>query len=461
MFSKKITGLTLAALLLVGFGCGKNDAEIASAPIRLTIWGVFDDEDNYDDVVASYRELHPNVSINYREFRYDEYEKELIRALAEGEGPDIFLVHNTWVEQYKSLIEPMPETVTIGYQEVRGRIKKEVIDVLRTENTLSERALKSNFVDVVTKDVLRPYQPDEDTAPENRIFGLPAALDTMALYWNKDLLNAAGIAQAPDTWTEFQDAIVALTKVDKDGKIVQSGAGMGTSKNVERSADLLALLMLQNGTQMISANGRDATFDKVPDTGVKGVLPGLDAVRFYTDFANPTKEVYTWNADQPNSFDAFANGTSAMFFGYAYHLPLLRTTSPKLNFAVSVVPQIEGGREANYANYWVMVVSKDSANENWAWNFIQYLTADEEQNAKYLAAANKPPALRSLISTQLEDEDLSAFAREVLTADSWYHGTDIAAAEEALRELIDTVLAGSMESTDAIERAAQKVEQTL
>ncbi|MEK7665523.1 MAG: extracellular solute-binding protein [Patescibacteria group bacterium] len=462
MFSNsKITALVLIALVLTGFGCGNDEAEIASAPIQLNVWGVFDDEDNYDDVVSSYRTLHPNVSIEYREFRFDEYEEELIRALAEGEGPDVFLVHNTWVEQYKSLMQPMPKTITIGYQEVRGRVKKEVVNILRTENTLSERSLKSDFVDVVAQDVIRSYQANEDTAPEDRIFGLPMALDTIALYWNKDLFNAAGIAEAPDTWDEFQEAVIALTKVDKDGNIVQSGVGMGTSENVERASDLLALLMLQNGTEMISSNGRDVTFDKVPSAGVKGVLPGLDATRFYTDFANPTKEVYTWNADQPNSFDAFANGTSAMFFGYAYNLPLLRTTAPKINFAISQVPQIDGGRQANFANYFVMVVSKDSKKSDWAWDFIQYISADEEQNAKYLDSADKPPALRSLISTQLEDEDLSAFASEVLTARSWYHGNDIVAAEEALLELVDTILAGSIEPVDAIELSAQKVEQTL
>ncbi len=462
MFRKKITSLVLLALLFSGFGCGNNEAAVASAPVKLTIWGVFDDASNYKSVIAAYRVVHPNVSIDFREFRYDEYEKELVRGIAEGKGPDIFLVHNTWMERYKSLMEPMPATVTIGYQEVRGSIKKEVVDVLRTENTLSERALKSDFVDVVASDVIRPYQPDDKTAPTNRIFGLPAGLDTLVLFWNKDLFNAAGIAGAPTTWTAFQDAVTKLTKVDKDGKIVQAGAGIGTSKNVERATDILSLLMLQNGTEMVSADGRTATLDKVPKTGgVAGVLPGLDATRFYTDFANPTKAVYTWNADQSNSFDAFVNGTSAMFFGYAYDLPLIRTSSAKLNFAVAQVPQIDGGRQANFANYWIMTVSKDSKYDDWAWDFIESLTHDEKQNASYLAAARKPPALRALISSQLEDEDLNAFASEVLTADSWYHGTDIAAAESALSELLDSVLSGSVVSTDAIKLAAQKIGQTL
>lgn len=458
MLAKKITTLALFSLLLTGFGCGDEEAQ-ATAPVKLTIWGVFDDEDNYDDVISAYRAVHPNVSIGYREFRFNEYEEELIRALAEDEGPDIFLVQNTWMERYKSLMLPLPETLTIGYQEIRGTIKKEVVNSLRTETTISLRKLKSDFVDVVAEDMVLFYQSNEDAQAEEKIFGLPPALDTLALYWNKDLLNAAGIAEAPDTWTEFQEAVIALTKVDEDGNLVQSGAGLGTGENVERAADLLALLMLQNGTTMI--NDDEVLFSETPSGGVKGVVPGLDAVRFYTDFANPTKEVYTWNDEQSSSFDAFVNGTSAMFFGYAYHLPLIRTSAPKLNLAVSEMPQIEGGRQVNFANYWSLVVSKASDDFNWAWDFIQFLTSEEESNALYLASANKPPALRSLIETQVEDEYLAAFANQVLTAESWYHGEDVETAEAALVELIDNILSGSIEAGNAIDLAAKKVEQTL
>lgn len=455
---KKITAIALFTLTLTGLGCSRG-SEQATEPVELSIWGVFDDEDNYGEVMESYRALHPNVSLSFREFRYEEYKEALIRAFAEGDGPDIFLLHNDWVKEYQSLIVPLPDALTISYQEVKGAIKKDVVNVVRTEPTISMRAFNDRFIDIVEEDAILPYQPNEDKDAVNKVFALPLAMDTMALYWNKDLLNAAGIASAPTTWNAFQDAVMKLTKTDDLGRIVQSGAAMGTSDNVERSADLLALLMMQNGTQMADANG-EATFDKLP-ADQTGNLPGLDAVRFYTDFANPTKAVYTWNADEPNSFDAFAKGTTAMFFGYAYHLPLIKTAAPKLNFAISAVPQIDGGRQVNFGNYWMATVSKDSEHVNYAWDFVQFLTTDAEQNVKYLGAARKPPALRSLIAGQLEDEELSAFASQVLTAKSWYRGKDVITAEAALRELIDNILGGSVDPTQAIHRAVSQVNQTL
>ena len=120
-----------------------------------------------------------------------------------------------------------------------------------------------------------------------------------------------------------------------------------------------------------------------------------------------------------------------MFFGYAYHLPLMRVAAPKLDSAISPVPQIEGGRQVNFGNYWLMAVSKDSK-RRYAWDFIQFVTSDDEENTKcFWEASRKPPALRSLIASQLEDEDLSAFAGQVLTAKTWYRGCRCSAAENA------------------------------
>jgi multiple sugar transport system substrate-binding protein len=319
---------------------------------------VFDDEGAFEDIIKSYEGLHPNVTINYRRLRAEEYEAELIRAFAEGRGPDIFSVHHTKIGEMRSLMQGMPPSITVSYLETIGTLRKETIFVEKEQPTLSSKALKTQFVDVVTSDVLRPYQATSDAPVTSRIFGLPLAVDTLTLFYNKDLLNAAGIAEPPATWEDFQAAATKLTVIDAAGEITQSGAALGTTDNVERSADLISLLMLQNGTVMTS--GDSVTFGEIPEGTPDGLFPAIDAVRFYTDFANPTKEVYSWNDTFTGSFAAFANGQTAMFFGYSYHIPFLNAAAPKLNYAIAKVPQIAGGRQVNYANYWIEGVAKNS-----------------------------------------------------------------------------------------------------
>ncbi|NQV90133.1 extracellular solute-binding protein [Candidatus Uhrbacteria bacterium] len=446
----------LLPIVLMGAGCGGSSTaeKLATTPVTITIWRVFDDDDTYTKIMNAYQSLHPNVSFSYRELRYDEYEDELIRAFAEGEGPDIYSIHNTWIGKYESLIQPMPDSLTIPYSETRGTIKKETIYTVQEEPTLSERALKSNFVDVVVKDVLRSYKANAKAESENRIFGLPMGMDSLALFYNKDLLNAASIPEPPSTWTEFQDQVSLLTQINTSNSIVQAGAAMGTSRNIERAFDLVSILMMQNGTQMTDSRGR-VTFAQETDSG----FLGGEALRFYTDFANPLKAVYTWNEDMSDSFDAFVSGNTAFFFGYSYHHDFIRAANSKLNFSVSALPQIDGGKTVNFANYWVETVAKSTDAGDWAWDFVQF-ASEEDHVTSYLEAAKKPAALRSLINSQLEDEVLSIFAAQTLTADSWYRGGDAHVAEEAFLDLIDEFLSGA-EQERALKDAQNKVNQSL
>ncbi len=461
---KRISLLALVLIFLVttGQSCfkGGNQAaqQAANEKINLTYWRVFEGENDFDEIISAYREIHPNININIVKKRYEEYEDELVQAFAEDRGPDMFSIHNTWMEKYEPLITPLPESLNLVYLEVQGTLQKETVAVIREEKSLTINKLKNDYVDVVADDVVRRYQASSQSASENRIWGLPYSVDTLALFYNKDLLNAAGIPEPPATWSDFQSQVKELTLVDLDGGIVQSGAAIGTTENVERAVDIVSILMMQNGTQMMSGNR--AYFAEVPTGSTSRTPPAIDAVRFYTDFANPIKEVYTWNEDMEDSFDAFANGTTAFFFGYAYHIPQLRARNPKLNFEIAPVPQIENSRTVNFANYWIEVVAKDTEHLNEAWDFIQY-TAEAENVIKFLESADKPTALRSLINTQLDDLDLSVFASQVLTADDWYDGEDAEAAEEALLNFVEDVLTGAEDLEKELRKAQSQVNQTL
>ncbi len=450
-----LMGLTL---VLVGAGCGgpSEAQQLASAPVTLKVWRVFDGDNTFSQITAAYQSLHPNVSFEYSQKAYEEYEDDLLRAFAEGNGPDIFSIHNTWIQEYINLIQPMPSAVTIPYGEVRGTIKKETVYTIKKEPTISFRRLKSEFADSIAKDVIRKVESTEGGNIENKIIGLPLSLDTLALYYNKDLLNAAGIAEPPRTWSEFQAAVAKLTKISAKDQIIQSGAAIGTGRNIERSFDILSLLMMQNGTVMTNDAGSSVQFAN--DDGEDTYL-GAEATRFYTDFANPLKQVYTWNDNMPDSFDAFVTGKTAMFFGYSYHAPLIRAASPKLHFSVSQMPQIDGGKVVNYGNYWVETVAKSTDNIDWAWDFIQFATS-QDQVSSYLEAAGRPTARRAMINDQVEDEDLSVFASQILTAKSWYKGKDVEVAERAFYDLIDAALSGDI-IEEALSITANKVQQSL
>jgi len=446
--------LSLAALVLIlpmiGIGC-KGSGTISQDELQrvtLEYWRVFDEPDDFSEIITAFRQNYPHITINVRKFRFEEYEGALLRALAEGRGPDIVSIHNTWVNQYQNIIAPMPEAVTLPTTIPDGRQQR---IVLRTQPMLSLRDLRNNFVDVVV----------DDAVLDNNIYGLPLSVDTLVLYYNKTMLTRENIPTPAATWNEFKEHVKLLTLQDRNGNFVQSGASMGTARNINRGPDILAVLMMQNGTEMTDVGGY-ATFNLRPAAITnREVLPGRDALQFYTDFANPAKEVYTWNETMNEALDAFTNQKSAYFFGYSYHLPLIRSLAPGLDFGIVGLPQIAGAQTStNFANYWLESVTKQSEHQNEAWAFIDFAT-QQNQVVSFLNRANKPTALRTLISLQRNDDDMHIFANQILTAQSWYRGSHAAVAEEAFRAMIDQVVNGEYKAEDAITIAAQKINETL
>src|SRR3989344_502592 len=467
---KRPLALAMVLMILTGQGCTKGvspETQALAKRVQVNVWGVEDDVDAYQATFVNFRKSHPYADIRFKRFRFEEYEEELLNAVAEDRGPDLFLIHNTWVDKYIPKILPAPKTVKAAFQVASGgRTNQKVTYESRTVPLISLRLLKEEFPDFVAKDAIRSVDVSKDPGKklfEDRVMGLPLSVDTLALSYNKDILNASGIATPPENWDQFQAQVKRITRYGDDGAIVRAGAAFGLGSNVERSPDILSLLMMQNQTVLADENG-NPTFTRTPaalrETAEQP--PGLQALQFYTDFANPAKDTYTWNAAQPNSLDAFIRGTAGFFIGYSYQLPTIGARAPKLNPGITKAPQIVGNPEAHFANYWMWTVSKKSASSDLAWLLVNE-TTNKDGATSFLQVAQKPAIRKALLETQLEDENIGVFASQVLTAHTWYRGVDPKGAERALIELLDAApLAEDADDLRKLLRTAEeKVAQTV
>lgn len=444
--------LLLALLPLTGFRCKFVPQGVRELlqPVTLNYWRVWDSPSDFSDIVGRYHAIHPNITINIRTLRFEEFADQLLKAYAKRQEPDLISLHVGWLRSYirEGFIQPMPGQVTLAYQTSQKSlgVKEETLIEQRTTPMPSFGQLQGQYLDTVTRDVVI----------NGKVWGFPLSVDTLALFYNRNLLNAAGIPLPPSSWQEFQQATTKLTYRDAKGNIVQSGAALGTGNNVRRGLDMVALLMLQNGTRIMNPDG-SVQFHNGPQ-GPGAYHPGLEALRFYTDFANPVKQVYAWNALQPDSITAFAANRAAMTFGYSFDLAEIRAASGgRLNMGVIPVPQLPGGN-ANIASYWVETVSSRTGHPNEAWDFLLF-AAQADNVRTYLNKTGKPTALRALVAEQKGSDQLGPFATQLLTAQSWYYGYDMGTAESALRQLVSGILSGS-EPFLAVQLTARAIEQT-
>ncbi|MDQ5919287.1 MAG: Extracellular solute-binding protein [Patescibacteria group bacterium] len=455
------------ALSLAGAGCTKlvdQETQALSAPKTLTMWGVIDDAVAYESAITAYSQRYPNVRIDFRRLRLEEYETELLNAMAEDRGPDIFLVHHDWTNKYLSKISSMPPSVRVAERTVQGSVKKEVVWQSVNQPLMTNREFKDAFVDTVLADTMRVVNVSTDPLTNDfreRVVGVPTFIDTLALYYNRSLLNAAGIPLPPETWDDFQTQVKRLTRRDpRDTAILtQSGAAFGTGANIERSVDVLTSLMMQNGAVMSTREGYPA-FHLIPqEFQGSAEAPSFGAIRFYSEFADPTKDTYTWNADQPNSLEAFIQGRTAFFFGYAYQQDTILSRAPQLNLGITKLPQIVNRPQATTANYWYWTVAKRSKESSHAWNFVNTLAQKPTQTA-IASVTGRPSPRRDVLAEQLRDEKMGVFASQVLNAKTWYQGKNPQAMEQAMIRMMDAIANKETSIEEAVKFTIEQIEET-
>lgn len=453
--------LVSSCLLVFGFGCKGLSAtqQAAIRPITLNYWTVFDNVSALNKVVSEYKAERPYVTINIRQVRYDEFDKLFVNALADDVAPDITSMHVRWLHKYQNRLSPMPASTKMGSLQVTNSITKDTQVVFDTFPLPTLDSIKRDYLGTVADDAIINKQ----------VFGLPLTVDSLAIYYNKDLLDKAGFPEPPKDWTEFVEAVKRITKIDKDGTIIQSGTSLGTGKNIENSFDIVSALMLQNGVTMSGSSGGvsfSGGLDKNSPTH-----PALQALNFYTDFARPTKEVYSWNDSQSSAFDAFVRGKTAFYFGFAYDYDRIKSRAPDLNIEIMPLPQLNTTAPSNVANYWIQSVVKKSKNQNEAWDFIRFMS-DPNRIKKYADTVHQPSALRIHVKAQQTDPIIAPFSAQILVAKNWYRGKDIDTAQSAFNTMISTVLKplDDPKATDddiykkdasAVVRAGQTVSQTL
>lgn len=391
----------------------------------LKVWGI-DDKQVFDSILQGYKSIRPGAKVEYVQFDRQNYDSALLNALASGEGPDVFYISN----------RDLPRTLNKLYPAS-----------LQQFNLVKLREL---FPTVVEQDFV--------SASGSQIFALPLYLDTMALIYNRDMFDQAGVVAPPRTWNEFQSIISKLRDVSPNGQIARAAAAIGGSeKTVNMGVDLLELLMMQNGAKMTADDLTSATFSEQQGS----TNPGASAFNFYLQFANSGSPYYTWNDGQPNSLESFIGGKTAMIFNYQSAVAEIKKKSPYLRFAVAPMPQPSGAEiSVNFPKYYGLTVSKQSKNPGWAWDFILNLTTIPQAEKVYLDATGRPPALRQTIAGKLDDPAMGVFAKQALTARSWYE-VDDAAINGIMSNAITMVLSGQADSAKALRQAQDQVNQLM
>jgi len=418
-----------SALILLGIGVFATQGGLGSSGSvgEVVVWGTVD-SDLMEGTIATLREKDRKTfeQVSYKYVDPKTYASELINAMASGTGPDLFLLTQDQIVSFNDKILPIPFAA------------------------LSQQEFNDAYVDEARL-LLTPQG----------MLGLPFMLDPLVMYWNRDLFANAGVARPPQYWNDFLDIAPKMTTLAGNAAIKTSTIALGEWSNILYAKDILATLIMQAGDAIVVRS------DKGVPTPVLGTVAGngqengaASALQFYTEFANPTKTIYTWNRALPNSQSAFVGGDLAVYLGYASDYPTIAQRNPNLPFSVALLPQIQGNTvRMTFGRMTSVAVARTTKNPEGALVVAQQLTSTTGV-AELAKRSSLPPVRRDVSIDTSGNAAAQMFVQSALIARGWLD-PDPTTTNQVFSDMIQSVVSGKQQPTGAVFNALQMLQTIL
>jgi len=405
-------GVAGAALLGTTYGCGGRGEEAQSAAraggeVTLTWWDAQTDEPDttYEqNRLDRYMEANPNVTVERRAVPFDSYVQTLQQNAAAGELPDVVAINN-----------PLHQ----GFAEAGI-----FLDV-------TERVERWGQADAFFE------APWNSTLWQGKNYGLPDGSTSLALFYNTDMLERAGV-DPPTTWDELRTSAEALADGDR------SGFALSCVNTTEGVFNFLPFLW-QSGAD-------------VPNVDSEGGREALQLLVDAIDRGWMSRGVLNWT--QEDVLNQFMNGQAAMIVNGNWQLPTLREDAPDLNWEVAPLPR--GEERASVLGGYNLAITPDSVNADAAWDLLTWLQRPENAR-EYWIQGQRLPTRKDMVDDPpwSEDPALGVFMDQMEVTRPMAYGPNWGEIASAISEAQQAALTGQSTVDAALARAQEKINPLL
>jgi multiple sugar transport system substrate-binding protein len=313
-----------------------------------------------EPVIAAFEAANPGITVNYESVPFAQLNDILQTRLGSGDAtPDLFTADQPRI----------PALVSRGF----------LLDLTDEVGDISEVVLPSSI---------------EASTIDGRLYALPVSTSTQLLYYNRDLLEQAGLTPPPAdpdqrlTWEQVAtDALTAQ----------EAGAKWGFMfDQVSRVYQILPLPESLGGGNGVS--GENALTPEITNEA------WLKAADFYGKlFADGLAPRGVAPEQTP---DLFANGEVAYFVGGPWWIPKF-AGAEGLNYGIAPHPYFEGGEAVTPTGAWSWGINPNSAHQAEALAFIQFATLDTAGALETAKGIAIPPANQAALDQYLAQESFT------------------------------------------------------
>lgn len=339
--------LTLAASFMIG--CGKKSSdETTGAKSKVTVtpaakdtsksskgvtisYAVWDsNQAKLIQQIADSFEAESGIHVDIQVNGWADYWTALEAAATGGSLPDTFWMHSNNIYYYAS--------------------NNQLLDLTKYIDNSKDVAL-TNY----------PEGLDKIYNLNGKQYAIPKDYDTIGLWYNKTMFDAAGVAYPNDTWTwdDMKAAAKKLTKSD--------GSQYGILAPLHNQEGYYNFVY-QNGGTIVTADKKSGYDD--PKT--------IEAMNYYFNLVREgLSPVIT---DDAARAEAFQNGLVAMAFFGSWNLSGFASNDYIVkNCDVAVLPKSNNGGQASIFNGLGNAIAANTKHPDESWKWLEYLSNEAGQ----------------------------------------------------------------------------------
>jgi len=313
--------------------------------------------DAMNQLIQQFEAANPDITVKQETFPYDAYQQQVAASLPAGQGADVVQLYYGWLPtwQRSGYVVPLPG------------------------DAFDPATIANDFIPMV------------DAAKiDGQYYGLPTAVRSLALFYNKDMLSEAGFDAPPTTWDQFIEIAKALT-VKQGARFSQ--VGYGFAPNGQDHSLLREVLIRQFGGQPYSDDGTQVAYDS-PE--------GLQAFEFYTGWATKEQigvpEFVPGNNGYRDGFIQLQN--IAMIIDGSFAIGSVKSGA-QFDWGVAEIPTLANGVKSDFGSFWMNGLTpnatKDPAKLAASEKFLHFVTSPDAMKL-WLEVVGELPARASLVN---------------------------------------------------------------
>ncbi len=407
----------IAGMMIFALAVGGNSS---SSIGNVVIWGTLDGTAFTEALRIAQDNDQTLLGVTYVYKDPDNFMRDLTDALASGRGPDMVLLRQDYAISQETRFKKLPFS------------------------SLSEQEFKNTFADAASPFLL-----------PNGTLGIPFLIDPLVLYWNRDILSSNGFAGAPLYWDEVQAMAQKISERTDSGTVTRSAVPFGQYRNVNNAKLIITLLVMQAGGAIVERDVEGTLKPSLAPSERATAQSSLQALRFFTEFADPSKPGYSWNASMPQARKAFTSQDLALYYGLGSERQLIEEENPNLSFGVASTTQRRSSRMyINTGLTYAFAFPITGKNPTGALQ-VAYKLNSLENSMLFSKQFGIPSALRRALDARY-NSDLDFLNKQAILVRSWTD-PDPDRTSEIFRAMIEDTVNGSLLLGEAVQRADQQL----